>query len=276
VDAPFAEVIGDPIAQSKSPLIHRRWLGQLGLAGDYHATRVPAAELAPFLSTRRGDPNWRGCNVTIPHKERVIALIDRLEPGAEAIGAVNCVTLEHGKLIGRNTDIDGVAAAFGHLKLRGAKAAMIGAGGGARAAFRYFLDQGVAAIAIVVRDPAKAAAYQREAAGTNVEIRSIDDPEPALEGAAAIVNASPLGMAGSPPMPPQLLDALAHQAHGAALLDMVYKPICTDFLRVGEGAGGTAVDGLVMLVGQARAAFQLFFGHAAPEADESLRDLLSQ
>ena len=271
---PYAEVIGDPIAQSKSPLIHRRWLAQLSLSGDYRATRVPAAELAPYLAERRLDPDWRGCNVTIPHKEKVMPLLDRLEPGAAAIGAVNCIAPGGGKLVGRNTDIDGVAAALGAAPLRGAKAAMIGAGGGARAAFRYFLDQGAETISIVVRDPAKAAAYRQQGSGARVEIHSINDCQKAFLDAAAIVNASPLGMAGSPPMPAPLLEAIAHNAAGATLLDMVYKPIRTEFLRIGEEAGGTAIDGLVMLVGQASAAFQLFFGHPAPAAAADLHDLL--
>src|SRR5207253_5298056 len=101
----FAEVIGDPIAQSKSPVIHRYWLDRLGIEGDYVRTRVAADELAGFLARRRSDPEWRGCNVTIPHKETIIPLLDRLDPSAEAIGAVNCVVPEGGALVGYNTDI---------------------------------------------------------------------------------------------------------------------------------------------------------------------------
>jgi shikimate dehydrogenase len=152
---------------------------------------------------------------------------------------------------------------------------LIGAGGGARAAFRYFVEQGVENIAIVVRDPARAAAFIEEAEGARVEIHPIDACEPAFAGAAAIVNASPLGMEGSPLMPPRLLEAVATHAGGATLFDMVYKPLRTDFLAAGEAAGGEAVDGLVMLIGQARAAFELFFGRPAPEADQALRDLLT-
>ena len=75
---PFAEVIGDPVAHSKSPMIHEHWLGLLGIAGKYFRTRVAADELATFIAGRRADPDWRGCNVTIPHKERVIHLLDRI------------------------------------------------------------------------------------------------------------------------------------------------------------------------------------------------------
>ena len=87
----FAEVIGDPIAQSKSPIIHRHWLEQLGIEGDYMRTHIAVEELGPFLDRRRSDPNWRGCNVTIPHKERIIPLLAELDGGAAAIGAVNCL-----------------------------------------------------------------------------------------------------------------------------------------------------------------------------------------
>jgi shikimate 5-dehydrogenase len=187
---PYAEVIGDPIAQSKSPLIHRRWLEQLGLEGDYRAALVGADGLAGYLADRRQDPDWRGSNVTIPHKQKVIALLDCIEPGAKAIGAVNCISPEGGILVGRNTDIEGVAAALGGTSLHGRKAALIGAGGGARAAFRYFVEQGVENIAIVVRDPARAAAFIEEAEGARVEIHPIDACEPAFAGAAAIVNAA--------------------------------------------------------------------------------------
>ena len=133
----FAEVIGDPVAQSKSPLIHKYWLDRLRSAGDYVRTRVPTDELASFLNLRRSDANWRGCNVTIPHKQAIIPLLDRLDSGGEAIGAVNCVVPEDGALVGYNTDIDGVAAALDSVQLGGRKAALIGAGGAARAVVAY-------------------------------------------------------------------------------------------------------------------------------------------
>src|SRR5437764_15226501 len=96
----FAEVIGDPIAQSKSPIIHKYWLKQLGIEGDYIQTRVGSNELAGFLRQRRSDPDWRGCNVTIPHKETIVPLLNRLDAGAEEIRAVNCVVAEDRMLVG--------------------------------------------------------------------------------------------------------------------------------------------------------------------------------
>jgi shikimate dehydrogenase len=266
----FAEVIGDPIAQTKSPVIHKAWLAELGLEGDYRATRVAPDELGRFLAQRRTDPDWRGCNVTIPHKEKVLPLLDHVDPGAEAIGAVNCVVPGENGLTGRNTDIDGMAAALAELDLHGRKVALIGAGGGARAAIRYLLDAG-AVIDILVRDPNKAAQF----ASGQVRILPLHQAETAFQDAAAIVNASPMGMAGAADMPPDLLASIAAHAQGKTLFDMVYKPLETPFLATGRANGATCVDGLVMLIGQARAAFRLFFGHDAPADDESLRRLLT-
>lgn len=272
---PFAEVIGDPIAQSKSPLIHRHWLHQLRIEGDYVATRVAAKDIGAFLERRRADPAWRGCNVTIPHKQSVIAFLDRLDQGADAIGAVNCVVPGPGGLTGFNTDIDGVAAALGGAPLEGRKAVVIGAGGGARALVAYLAQRGLAQLFILIRDPIKAEALRPLAPGCQVELLPIERCAEAMEGAAAIVNASPLGMDGCPEMPASLLDSITRDGAGATVFDMVYKPVETAFLAAGRAAGGEAVDGLTMLIGQARRAFELFFEEPALSADASLRDLLA-
>jgi shikimate dehydrogenase len=267
----YAEVIGDPIAQSKSPIIHKHWLSQLAIEGNYQRTRVATDELATFLDRRRSDPDWRGCNVTIPHKETIIPLLDRLDPDAKSIGAVNCVVPEGGALVGHNTDIDGVAAALQSTPLAGRKAALIGAGGGARATIAFLRREGTGRIALVVRNPARAEALRSLVDGY---ILPFDQADVAFGGAAAIVNASPLGMAGADPMPQALLQAVSDHACGATLFDMVTTPAETDFLTVGQSAGAKCVDGLNMLVGQAARAFELFFGHRAPPPDAQLRDLL--
>jgi shikimate dehydrogenase len=273
---PYAEVIGDPVAQSQSPLIHQHWLDLLGIEARYRATRVTPDGLAAFLAARRSDPDWRGCNVTIPHKQDVMGLLDFVEPGARDIGAVNCVYREGDRLGGRNSDIDGVAAALDAADLAGAKAAVIGAGGGARAAIRYLLDRKVATVAILVRDPIKAAPLRRDGPGGRVETWPLHRCEDALPGAAAVINASPMGMEGAADMPPTLLACIAAHAPGTILFDMVYKPLETPFLATGRANGGTPVDGLTMLIGQARAAFSLFFGRPAPPGGEqALRDLLA-
>jgi len=274
IGAPFAEVIGDPIAQSKSPIIHKRWLHQLGMEGDCLRSRVATDQLESFLDRRRYDPAWRGCNVTIPHKERIIPLLAEFDAGASAIGAVNCVVPRPSGLMGFNTDIDGIAAALDGTGLEGRKVAAIGAGGGARALIAYLASRRVGCIAILVRDPKKAEPLRDLAIGIEVEILLLDKVGQAFEGAAAIVNASPLGMAGAAEMPTALLESVGRNAVGATVFDMVTTPAETPFLATGRANGGQAVDGLTMLIGQARRAFDLFFGRPAPAPDEQLRALL--
>jgi shikimate dehydrogenase len=268
----YAEVIGDPIAQSKSPVIHKYWLGRLGIDGDYVRTRVAADELAAFLKRRRSDPDWRGCNVTIPHKETVLPLLDRLDCGAEAIGAVNCVVPEGGALVGYNTDIDGVAAALDESDLEGRRASVIGGGGGARAVVAYLASRQVR-VTLLVRNPTKAEPLC--ALAGDIAILPLDRADEGLQGAAAIANASPLGMAGAPPMPAALLEAVGRNAAGATLFDMVTTPAATPFLAAGLTSAGQIVDGLTMLVGQAARAFELFFGAIPPPPDDELRGLLT-
>lgn len=264
---PFAEVIGDPIAQSKSPIIHKYWLEQFGMKGDYVRTRVGADELPDFIARRRNDPNWRGCNVTIPHKQAIMPLLDRLDGGASAIGAVNCVVPEAGGLAGYNSDVDGVAAALDSTELQGRKVAVIGAGGGARAVVAY-LAQREAEILVVARNPAKAEELRSLAA---VQILPLEQGAAAFQGAAAIVNASPMGMTGADPMPKPLLEAVGANSGEAILFDMVTTPRSTEFLSCGD----RTVDGLTMLIGQARRAFELFFGSTPPQGDAELRRLLT-
>ena len=270
----FAEVIGQPVGQSKSPIIHKYWLDRLGIPGDYRRTEVAVNELRGFLARRRSDPDWRGCNVTIPHKQHVIASLDRLDAGSMAIGAVNCIVRKGAALVGHNTDIDGVAAALNSAELRGRKAAVIGAGGGARAVVAYLAKRGAASIAIVARNPGRAQALQALAPGTAIDILDFDRADVALRGAAAIINASPLGMKGAEPLQQSLLDAVLRHAAGAILFDLVTTPAQTDFLAMGRAGGGLTVDGLTMLIGQAARAFELFFRAVAPAPDQSLRDLL--
>lgn len=270
----FAEVIGDPIAHSKSPIIHKHWLHQLGMEGDYLRSRVATDQLESFLGRRRRDPAWRGCNVTIPHKEQIMPLLAEVDVRALAIGAVNCVLPRPSGLIGFNTDIDGIAAALDGTGLAGRKVAVIGAGGGARALIAYLASSKAGRIVILVRDPRKAAPLRDLAIGIEVEILPPDNAGRAFEGAAAIVNASPLGMAGAAEMPPTLLEAVGGNAAGATVFDMVTTPAETPFLAKGRANGGRVVDGLTMLIGQAGRAFELFYGRPAPAPDEQLRALL--
>ena len=269
----YAEVIGDPVAHSKSPLTHKHWLRPLEIEGDYLRTGVEATDLKAFLEGRRSDPDWRGCNVTVPHKEAVLSLLDELDESAAKVGAANCIVSRNGRLTGFNTDVDGIAAALDATELGGREAILIGAGGAARAAVSYLSDRKVAGITVLARDPQKADPLRELARrGTFQMLGLADDRAPA--DPSAIINASPLGMLGSPEMPDSLLAGVAARASGATVFDMVYNPLETAFLSRGREAGATVVDGLTMLLGQAERAFELFFGRPSPPTDQRLRDLL--
>lgn len=269
----YAEVIGDPIAQSKSPIIHKYWLEQLGLCGDYRRTLVPEGRLADALESRRADPDWLGCNVTIPHKRHAAALVDQLDDLAEAIGAINCIVPMEGGLFGTNSDVDGIAAVLADVPLEGRKTAIIGAGGSARAAVAYLAARQAGEIQLLVRDPKKAGPLL-DLAPERIRIANLDSASAALDGAAAIINATQLGMTGCPAMPLDLLQAVARHSGDATLFDMVYDPLETAFLRTGRDGGARVIGGLTMLVGQAARAFELFFGAKAPPVDDLLHDHL--
>ncbi|HEY0325579.1 MAG TPA: shikimate dehydrogenase [Allosphingosinicella sp.] len=257
----YAEVIGDPVAHSLSPAIHNRWIEMLRLDAHYQATRVTSGELIPFLAQRRGDPDWRGCNVTAPHKQAVAKLVDRLTPAAERIGAVNCVYRDGDSLVGANTDLAGVAAALSAADIAGRKAVILGAGGAAAPAVDHLLDRGAAEIVLMVRDPARADVLGRRAPDC---VRTAPFTGEAIAGASVVINATPLGLEGRTAMPDAVLAALSTAAPGATVLDMVYRPERTPLLEAADAAGLRPVSGLIMLVEQARPAVELFFGRPAP------------
>ena len=281
----YAEVIGDPIAQSKSPVIHKFWLKQLGIAADYRACQVTAAGLADYFAARRRDPEWRGCNVTMPHKQAVMPLLDGLDPLAARVGAVNTVVPGVDQLLrGFNTDVPGFLEplqsllAAPHL-VRMAR--IFGAGGVARAIVAALADHGFTLV-LAARDPAKAQELLDELAPHGEHHSppldhfaqstdfSFDDRTQLFD---LVVNASPLGMTGSPPL---LLD-LSHIPPGSVVYDIVTNPHETALLQAARAAGFATIDGLAMLIGQAAAAFELFFGQPAPrDHDADLRALLTR
>lgn len=274
---PYAEVIGDPVAHSKSPLIHDFWLAKLGIAAEYRKTRVRPDQLAAYLAARRGDPGWRGCNVTVPHKEAVLPLIETLDPSAGRVGAVNTIVAGAGeRLIGHNTDVDGILAALpAALMAPGAEVCLIGAGGAARAALAACKRRGIAKIRISARDR-PAAERLRAEFRLEGRVAALDDAHN-IRTAEVIINATSLGMIGKPAMPQAILDHLADPLlPGVVVFDMVYAPLDTALLVAARSVGSRTVDGLQMLVAQAAAAFALFFGARAPrEHDAELRALLT-
>lgn len=271
----YAEVIGDPIAQSKSPVIHRHWLERLGIEGDYRALHVRPHELASYFDRRRSDPDWRGCNATIPHKESIALLVDEVVPAARAIGAANCVVHQDDRLIAYNSDVDGIAAAIGHVPVEDRCVVVIGAGGATRAVLAYLACRSPGAVTLLVRDPVKAGRLRSTAPELELHFLPISEAEDVLASAVLVVNASPLGMTGSQPMPEELLIAIKANAIESTYFDMVYQPLETAFLLAAANGGADTVDGLTMLTGQARRAFALFFGQEAPQGDDELRAILT-
>jgi shikimate dehydrogenase len=274
---PYAEVIGDPIGHSKSPLIHKFWLEKLGLEADYRATRVNPAELPRYLAERRNDVSWRGCNVTAPLKQAAAELVGAPAAICEFVGAVNCVTrTPFSCLVGTNTDLAGVAEALKGVPLESGNVVLIGAGGAARAALCYLLRQGVERVVVAARDRSKAdrlAQMMVRGGRTWVEGAALDEAGGEIRNAALIVNATPMGMANGVPMHQSVLDNLAQ---GQVAFDMVYAPPETQFLTVARERRATALDGLAMLIGQAAPAFELFFGARPPrQHDAELRGLLT-
>ena len=276
MNRPYAEVIGDPIAHSKSPLIHGFWLKKLGIDADYRTCHVRPEDLAGYFTRRREDAHWRGCNVTIPHKENVGSLLDLLDGKAEAIGAVNTIYKdERDRLAGTNTDIDGVNEALTGLDLSGQEVCVIGAGGAARAAFAALAQRDCAAVHILARSPDKAV-KAAEGSGVFAVGVKLEAGTPAFSEAKLLINATQLGMVGQERMPGYLLSELDELAEGALVFDMVYAPLETDLLAAARRKGIRAVDGLTMLIGQAAVAFERFFGHPAPrQHDAELRRLLT-
>ncbi len=273
---PYAEVIGDPIAHSKSPLIHNFWLKTLAIDAEYRARHVLPGELAGYFAQRRQDPDWRGCNVTIPHKQPTAQLVDECDAKASTIGAVNTVArMQDGRLVGTNTDVDGVEDALSGLDLAGRHAVVIGAGGAARAAFALLAGKSAASVRVLARSPEKAMRAAGEC-GLAAQVAPFVPGSGALEGAALVINATQLGMNGQSPMPDFVLNDLGGMAKDGLVFDMVYAPLETRLLRAARELGLNTSDGLTMLVGQAAKAFERFFGQSPPrDRDAQLRAILT-
>lgn len=266
----YAEVIGDPIAQSKSPVIHGFWLEQLGIAAEYRRAHVKPEELAGYFASRKADPNWRGCNITLPHKQASLEFVEDRGGVRESIGAINTVMrAEDGALIGTNTDAGGFYAPIAGLDLDGQHVALIGAGGAARAILFALSRVGVGKVTLLNRNVLKGAALL-----SSFGIKGEALPLTAkLPPAALLVNASALGMIGQPPLE---ID-LSPLPEDAVVYDAVYAPLETDLLARARDRELDTVDGLEMLVGQAALAFELFFGAEPPrDRDDELRALLLQ
>jgi shikimate dehydrogenase len=269
----LAGVMGWPIAHSRSPKIHNHWFAQYGIEGTYVPLAVEPGKLEAAL---RALPalGFAGCNLTIPHKESALPFLDNVDPAAARIGAVNCVVVgKDGSLSGRNYDGFGFVASLREAAPKWDAAAgpcvVIGAGGGARAIVSGLIDAGAKEIRLFNRTLERAF---KLAADFGPPVRALpwDQRAEALDGAALLVNTTSQGMIGQEP-----LDLpLATLPSSALVADIVYAPLETPLLADARRIGATAVDGLGMLLHQARPAFRDWTG-VAPEVTPALRALIT-
>lgn len=267
-----AGVMGWPVGHSRSPEIHGYWLKKYRIRGSYERVPSNPADFETDLHRLR-DSGWRGVNVTIPHKEAALALADKATPRARAIGAANTIVFDRsGRILADNTDAFGFAE---NMKVRAggcwkpeAPAVVLGAGGGARAVIHALLESGARTVTLANRTHARATAL---AAAFGPRVRAVNwaGIDEALSDAALIVNTTSAGMDGRPPLD---IDIAAAPARAIAT-DIVYTPLITPFLEAAAMQGLTTVDGLGMLLHQARPGFEAWFG-VEPQVDETLRALM--
>jgi shikimate dehydrogenase len=273
----LAGIMGWPVAHSRSPTLHGFWLGETGVDGAYLPLPVRPQHIEQAL---RALPilGFRGCNLTHPHKQTALAVVDRLEPLARRIGAVNTIVIgPDGMLEGRNTDAFGffesLHDAIPIWEPAGGPAAILGAGGAARAVVAALGDAGVTEIRLVNRTLAHAEAIASDLAtpNTSITIYSWEEVGAALRHAGLLVNTTSLGMAGEPPL---TLD-LAPLPPSSPVVDIVYVPLETDLLAAARRRGHPVVDGLGMLLHQGRPGFEAWFGRPVKVTRELRAAILS-
>jgi shikimate dehydrogenase len=266
----LAGVIGHPISHSKSPRLHGHWLKRYGIDGHYIPMNVAPDDLARTIELlpRLG---FAGINVTLPHKEAVMALCDEITPRAKAVGAVNTVIFqEDGSVLGDNTDGYGfmanLYAGAPNWRADTGPAAVLGAGGAARGVVAALLDANAPQIILSNRTAERATALQSEF-GTRVVVSAWDDVGDAIKGANLLVNTTSLGMDGQPALPV----SLDHLGSETLVTDIVYAPLKTQLLIDATARGCAVVDGLGMLLHQAAPGFEAWFSQK-PIVDDELRD----
>jgi shikimate dehydrogenase len=266
---PLAGVIGNPVAHSRSPRLHRHWLARYTIAGDYVPLHVHEQDLALVL---RALPKmgFVGVNITIPHKVAVMELADQVSDRAILIGAANMLIFRaDGRILADNTDGFGFLANLRQgapsWQAGAGPAAVLGAGGAARAVIEALLDAGVPRIMIANRTRTKAEILRRDF-GTRLEVVDWVQAGNMIEEASLVVNTTSLGMTGQA----ELRLPLDGLHPGQVVTDLVYTPLRTRLLAAAEAAGCVTVDGLGMLLHQAVPAFERWFGRR-PEVDAALR-----
>ncbi len=267
----IAGVVGHPVRHSLSPVIHNAWIEAAGLDAAYLAFAPPEAGFEALVNGLCGQVVL-GLNVTIPFKERAAALADQRTNAVERAGAANLLVFgADGSVAADNTDgvgLMGALAEAGGLATL-SPVAVLGAGGAARGAVLSLLDAGVTSIRLINRSRERAQAIAD--LDPRVSAAGWDAAAYALDGVAAVINATSLGMIGQPPLQLSLDRAPAT----AVVMDMVYRPLKTELLKAAEARGHPIADGLSMLIAQARPSFEAFFGQPPP-ADVDVRALCEQ
>lgn len=267
-----AGVIGWPVEHSKSPRLHSAWLRRYGIDGAYTHLPTPPGDLRARVDQLVKD-GWRGANVTIPHKEEALSLAHEATERATEIGAANTLIFrDGGHILADNTDgfgfTENLIDQAADLWRPDGAALVIGAGGASRAVIWALLNAGAAEVRLINRTRARAEALM-EAFGPRVVVMDWDRIADALPGASLIVNATSLGMSGEAPLTLDLEGANPE----AVATDLVYTPLITPFLDIASVQGLRIVDGLGMLLHQARPGFEAWFGRA-PEVDDEIRTLM--
>lgn len=266
---PLAGVIGHPIAHSKSPQLHGHWLKTHGLPGFYVPMDVGVDDLAEVIKTLP-KMGFVGVNITVPHKVKVMELADLVTDRASLIGAANTLIFRRdGKLHADNTDgygfVQNLRQGAPNWNPKAGPAAVLGAGGAARAVVASLLDVGVPEILIANRTRVRAEALQSDF-GKRVRVVDWVQAGNMIEDAATVVNTTSLGMMGKPDLRVPL-DGLQK---GTLVTDLVYNPLKTGLLQEAEAMGCDTVDGLGMLLHQAVPAFERWFG-IRPDVDDATR-----
>ncbi len=266
---PTAYVIGDPIGHSLSPLLHRTWLKETSITGRFEPLHIKPEELEKQIQALKADTDFIGANITLPHKQRVIELVDEITPIVQKIGAANLLIKKDHRLMASNTDAEGflqpLLQVLGKEEITGNTVLVFGAGGAARAVLIALALAGVRKIILCNRSDKRAKNVARELSPqlktTKIKTVSWQNRNTTEDQSDIIVNASSAGMTGFDPLDINL----DFYTKTKLVYDLVYRPICTPLLRQAKKNRLLTLGGVDMLIAQARPCFKAFFGVNPPK-----------